>query len=914
MSHLMPRWLVFLLLLCLASPALAIEEIKIGILAYRAKSMVKAQWTPLATALNQAIPEYNFVLTAYSFEELNTAVAARQVDLVLTNPGSYLLMSHRSGLSAPLATLSNLEQGQPVNSFGGVIFTRADANHITKLDDLRGKLVAAVSNDSLGGFQMQLYELLQLEISDPKEIRFLFTGMPQDKVIEDVLNKRVDVGFIRSGVLESMAKEGKLNLSRIKLINPQVLPGFPVQVSTRLYPEWPLAAMPHTNKDLKRKLATFLLTLHENKLLTQALQIHGFDVPSDYSSVENLLRKLRMPPFDETPTFTLQDIWDRYRLQVMTSLIVVALFLLLSFKLMLINRRLESERNVVQKQTLQIHESEERWKFALEGSGDGVWDVNLHTQEAHYSKQYQTMLGFAEGEFPETFSAWRNQLHPEDKRRVMQSLQAYFDGRSDNYSIEFRMRNKAGGYQWIKARGMIVSRDDEGRPLRMVGTHTDITDMKNAETEVWKQANFDQLTQLPNRRLFRDRIEQSIRKAQREQHRTALLFIDLDRFKEINDTLGHDVGDIMLIEVAERIKHCVRDYDTVARLGGDEFTVILSDLHEFSDTGRIAQCIIDSLSNTFLLKGQECFISASIGISIYPEDADNVTDLIKNADQAMYAAKDEGRSCYRYFTSAMQDSAELRMQLSTDLRRAMQEQQFVVHYQPIVDLQTGAVHKAEALLRWKHPQRGFISPATFIPIAEDIGIIHELGDWVFMQAAAQAQQWSTQHDPNFQISVNMSPLQFIGSERHQNNWIERLQSLSIPGQSIVVEITEGMLINEDRKVNAQLLAFRDAGIQVAIDDFGTGYSSLSYLKKFDIDYLKIDQSFTQNMTDDASDLALCETIIVMAHKLGLMVIAEGVETSQQRDLLKQMGCDYGQGYLFSKPLMADDVAKLLVRH
>lgn len=455
--------------------------------------------------------------------------------------------------------------------------------------------------------------------------------------------------------------------------------------------------------------------------------------------------------------------------------------------------------------------------------------------------------------------------------------------------------------------------DHSGNLIGVLGIGHDITKRKHALAEIQNYANYDQLTQLPNRRLFHDRLEQEVKRAQREHYLVALLFIDLDRFKEVNDTLGHEVGDQLLIEAAARIKLSVRDYDTVARLGGDEFTVILSELHNISDIGRIAKDIIDKLTEPFILNDREIYISASIGIAIYPDDALSVADLIKHADQTMYAAKNDGRSCFRFFVNTMQIAAERRMRLSNDLRNALEEGQLKVYYQPIVDLATGHIHKAEALLRWQHPKLGYIDPAEFITIAEDNGTIREIGDWVFMQSIMQVKKLISEYGLDFQISVNKSPVQFMRDDRSHDHWIEELKAMELPGSSIVVEITERLLINNDAKINNKLRAFHEAGMQVSIDDFGTGYSSLAYLIRFDIDYLKIDYSFISNLAQGAPEFALCEAIVAMAHKLGVKVIAEGVETELQRDLLKKIGCDYGQGYLFSRPLPPEKFEKLLLQ-
>ncbi len=439
----------------------------------------------------------------------------------------------------------------------------------------------------------------------------------------------------------------------------------------------------------------------------------------------------------------------------------------------------------------------------------------------------------------------------------------------------------------------------------------DITENKKSEELIWHQANFDTLTDLPNRRMFYDRLEQEIKKSHRSGLPMALMMLDLDNFKEVNDTLGHAQGDVLLIEAARRIAECVRESDTVARLGGDEFVVILSELEDVNSIERIAQKIVESLAVPFQLLQETAYVSASMGITLYPDDAQDVEALIMHADQAMYVAKNAGRNRYSYFTAALQEASQNRLHLISDLRDALAGQQFQVFYQPIVTLANGAIHKAEALLRWQHPTRGLISPAEFIPVAEETGMIIDIGDWVFREVAKQAAHWRASHYHKFQISVNVSPVQFRHKGTNFKAWLAYMQELGLPGQGIVMEITEGLLLEANTSVTDQLLAFRDAGIRVALDDFGTGYSSLSYLKKFDIDYLKIDQSFVRNLQDDPSDQALCEAIIVMAHKLGLKVIAEGVETEQQRDLLAAYGCDYAQGWLYSKAVPVGEFEALL---
>ncbi|WP_347986623.1 EAL domain-containing protein [Methylomonas sp. AM2-LC] len=468
-----------------------------------------------------------------------------------------------------------------------------------------------------------------------------------------------------------------------------------------------------------------------------------------------------------------------------------------------------------------------------------------------------------------------------------------------DFSMELCLQQPNSSRIWIQVRSRPKRVDDI---TLWDGIAIDITDKKLSEEQIWRQANFDPLTGLPNRHMFHNRLEQEIKKAHRNSSSFALLFIDLDRFKEVNDTLGHMLGDRLLEIAAQRLLTCIRDTDTVARLGGDEFTIILTDLDNPEAVQRVAQTILDKMMEPFPLNGEQSYVSASIGVTIFPDDGKDIAQLLQNADQAMYAAKDRGRNGFSYFTAAMQDASHHRLNMANDLRIALAKQQFQVYYQPIIELDTGFIHKAEALIRWHHPSKGLISPALFIPVAEENGLIHDIGDWVFKEAAQYVKNLRETINPCFQISINRSPVQFRRLAGFHFNWLNHLQMLGLAGDSVVIEITEGLLLDASVSTSEKLLAYRDAGIQVSLDDFGTGYSSLSYIQKFDIDYLKIDRSFVNNLAKNSTNMALCEAIILMAHKLGIKVIAEGIETEEQCALLTAAGCDYGQGYLFSRPV------------
>ncbi|WP_422126664.1 putative bifunctional diguanylate cyclase/phosphodiesterase [Thioalkalivibrio sulfidiphilus] len=575
-------------------------------------------------------------------------------------------------------------------------------------------------------------------------------------------------------------------------------------------------------------------------------------------------------------------------------------------------RRLVKSQQQTAEANARLRDLEERWRFALDSAGAGVWDLDLSAGKILLSVRCKHMLGYEEHEIGTSAEEWQALVHRDDAPALIAACQRLVDGEVQSFTHEHRKRCKDGSWKWVQARGMVAARDENGAPTRLIGTYIDISERKRAEEIIQQQANFDPLTKLPNRRLFLDRLDQQIAKCQRTGAALALLLIDLDEFKEVNDTLGHDVGDVLLQEAARRISGCIRDTDTVARLGGDEFTVILSDLTGKAHVEEIAQKLISRVAEPYYLREGVAHISASIGITLYPGDAEDMGELMKHADQAMYSAKRLGRNRFCYFTHALQEAAQKRLRLSRELRQAVNQGQFEAHFQPIVELASGRIQKAEALLRWQHPERGLVGPEEFIPLAEDTGLIEGVGDWVFREAVRRARVWRDRFGTDIQVSVNMSPVQFRseGAERVES-WLYHLEEMGVRGEQIVIEITENLLLHAHDGVTRQLFRFRDAGVQIAIDDFGTGYCTLSYLKQFPIDYLKIDRSFVRNLENDPNDVALSKAIIVMAHELGLKVIAEGVESEEQRRLLSEAGCDFAQGYLFARALPVEDFENLL---
>ena len=421
---------------------------------------------------------------------------------------------------------------------------------------------------------------------------------------------------------------------------------------------------------------------------------------------------------------------------------------------------------------------------------------------------------------------------------------------------------------------------------------------------IWYQAHYDMQTDLPNRMMFNMQLAKKSKLALKNNTLIGLLYIDLDSFKEVNDHHGHSIGDMLITQVAARLKNCVSDSDWIYRLGGDEFAILLADFGALGNIEKTA--ILKSLSAPFHINDLAISITSSIGSSVYPTDTTNIKVLIKNADMAMYAAKRLGKNRFQQFEKSMEESASRKVAISKDLKKAIGNHEFRLFYQPIIDLKSNQIVKAEALIRWQHPDKGLIGPGEFIEIAEETNMIPQIGDWVFKQALEDVLTLKQAIHPDFSISLNVSPKQ-LGANCLIAQWPKLLQEHRIPIDSIGIEITEGVLLDHN-KITAKIFNdLRNTGAQFLIDDFGTGYSSLSYLKKLDVDFIKIDKSFVQNLSRHSEDMVLCEAIMVMAHKLGLKVVAEGIETNEQRELLLTMGCDYGQGFLFAKPKPIDEI-------
>ena len=560
-----------------------------------------------------------------------------------------------------------------------------------------------------------------------------------------------------------------------------------------------------------------------------------------------------------------------------------------------------------------LRESEERYALAARGANDGLWDWSLGTNEVYYSPRWKGMVGCSDAEIGATPDDWLARVHPEDVERVRADIASHVAGYSPQLETEHRIRHRDGHYVWVSCRGVAV-RDALGKATRMAGSLTDITERKSAEEQLVHDAFHDSLTNLPNRALFTDLLARSLGRAKRRaEYRFAVLFTDLDRFKVVNDSLGHATGDELLKAITRRIERCIRPGDTLARLGGDEFTILVDDIGDASDATRVADRIQHELAQPFNLGGHEVFTSASIGIALSASGYQAADDLLRDADIAMYRAKALGKARYEVFDTAMHAHAKALLELETDLRRAVERAEFQLLYQPLVTLDTGRITGFEAVVRWEHPARGTIGPAGFIPIAEETGLIIPIGRWVLREACRQMRVWQDRYPAfaDLTVSVNLSGRQFA-QPTLVNEIGQALQETGLDPHRLRIEITESVVMENAVSAMAMIDQLRALEVKIDVDDFGTGYSSLSYLQRFDIDNLKIDRSFVSNIDGPGGENAeIVRTIVTLAHHLGMDAVAEGVETADQVALLKELGCLKVQGFLFSKPLTAPEAEQLL---
>lgn len=859
---------LLLLLAWLSGQALATETVTFGILSFRPKAQAQAQWKPLESYLNTSVSGHSFKIQIFDFDGLQEAIRQQSIDFVITQPAEYVRMTHQNGLSSPLATLINMEQGKPVRVFGGVILTRSKQTDINTLQDLQGKRVATASTTGFGAYQAQAYTLSKAHVDIGP---LLQTGLPQDLAVEALLAGKADVAFVRSGLIEALASEGKLDISQVKVVNRQNLPGYPFAASTALYPEWPVVAMSHIPEELAVRVAGALLSLPHGGAVAQSLKIHGFTIPAEYEPVRSMMRELKVPPFDVQARVSPEEIWQQYRLLIVILVGAVTAVLALAIYSTMLGRRLSS---------------------IADAMVEGLYVVTASGRITYVNRAAQRLLGYQ-----------REQLLGQSIRKFSRNGEHDLPVRTGETTFVTR----SGKVLPVEVSAQSVFK--RGQLVQTVAVFGDISERKAQTEHIYRLAFYDRLTGLPNRRLLTERIDKAMAAGPVTGQQCAILMMDLDHFKQLNDTLGHKVGDALLVAVAQRLQSLFGDQRTIARPGGDEFVVMLELVAV--DTRRAAEAAIEHAEKLvalfhapFDIEDQLHHITTSVGVVLCNEQQLAADELLKRADIAMYQAKAAGRNTFRLFDAAMASRLTERAALEAEFRQALELKQLMLHYQVQVDID-GKARGVEALVRWQHPVRGLVAPGLFIPMAEETGLILPMGQWVLEEACQQIADWQARSDMDpLLVAVNVSAHQIF-----QPDFVDRvrtaLQNSGAKPSLLQLELTESVLARNMEDIILKMRQLTALGVTFSLDDFGTGYSSLAYLKRLPLQQLKIDASFVRDILTDANDAAITRTVIALGQSLGLEVIAEGVERSEQGELLRQQGCPMFQGYLFGRPVPAE---------
>lgn len=874
------------------------------------QDIVARRWQPLIDYLNQQSSSAQlFELVVLDLQDLDAALDKGELDFIFTNPSLYVLYSYRYGLSSPLATLLNNEQGQSVSQFAGIIFSRADRSDLRQLSDLKGKRIVAVSRQSLAAFQMQAVELKHLGISPTDDIDLLETGLPLRAVIDAVMSREADAGFMRAGVLEQYQAEGLLEVGSYKLIGSRQQPGYPLMTSTSLYPEWPFAALPHMAPDVVRQVTASLLSLPANSEVARQLGIAGFTIPGDYRGIDRLLRDLRLPPFDQQPTFTLQEIWAQWQLYWALMLTGAAAFLIASILILRHkNQHLAVTQQRNQQITEQLRENELLLNHAQHVACIGSWDYDPESGLFNCTEQMRLMFGLSEDQSIR-IDDFMAQIIPEDIDETQQSWDLALAGQ--DYELDYRVR-LGSDVRWLHEK-LHVIRNSRGEMVRLLGTVQDVTEKVEYEQHIESLAFNDALTKIPNRAWLQEQLQDVLQDSAEQPYSALLILLNIDRFKTINNARGSRFGDALLIAVGQRLSQCqfFGVQVQVARVAGDEFAILVQSerLPEMPVTAleiTLADLCNQIFEAPFLIDDEPVSISISSGVTRFPEEDDSITAelVFQRASMALTHSRLEGGGQLIFFESPMSEAAGYRFRLERDLSRALEQNQLRLFMQPQFDGQ-GSKCAAELLLRWEHPELGMISPADFIPIAESSNLIVDLDIWVMDQACSLIQQAKTL-GITLHLAVNISPRHFC--IQGFVPWMKMvLEQQDVNPAQLMLEVTEGLFLNNIDSVSAKMQELRQLGLRFSIDDFGTGYSSLAYLKRLPVSEIKIDRSFVQDAPQDPDDAALIEAILAVADKMHLQVVAEGVETLEQAEFLKARSeTILFQGYFYGRPAPVQD--------
>lgn len=1014
----MHRSILFTLMLTMLPwTAFADEELTIGIFSYRPKPIMETRWQPFESYMSAALPGYKVNVLPLSQDELEEALRTNKLDLFFTTPPHFLALRERNPLSGALATLVRTHNDVAVNALAGVMFRSKARTDIKTIHDLKNKKIAAMGDSYLGGYVSHAIELAKAGMSI-KDLDFMFTGSPNDLVVEKVRSKEADVGFVRSGLLEQMVLEGKLNWDEIEVINPQYLPGYPYVVSTHLYPEWPMVALPHLSSEVTRKVASALLAIEPHSDAAISAGIYGFDIPASYAHLMESMKALRLAPYNQAPKLSLREVWQQYKLMIVFTTIVLVLVLVFLGVLAKRNSLIEKARKKLDEQNqFQTSLMKTLPHLVFFKDTEGVYRFGNATFERLYGAPMEQIIGKTDYDFVDKWLAdffrkkdkqaqenshttvneeWltfaddntqalfetyktpvRNQNgqllgmlsvgHDITKQREFEhSLQlaasvfentregiviADADGKilqvndafvemfgysekellghsvvdfkneiikrkfyfalfrqvlnQDFWEDEFWTQTKQGTRIALHM-SVVAIRNSEGGVINLLAVLSDITELKQHEEQLKKVAYFDPLTRLPNRRLLDDRLKLALKQAKRDQTLLAVVYLDLDGFKPINDIYSHEAGDQLLVEISERLLQAVREGDTVSRVGGDEFVLILNHVESILNCEAVLKRVLQEIETPVMVDRQALQVSASIGVTLFPEDDCDADTLLRHADQSMYIAKKSGKNAYHFFNNEQELFLELRQRQLKDIEAAILNKEFELYYQPKIELVHGEVVGFEALLRRIKPGWQQSHLKSMLEMLDGTPQEIALGTWVLNQALSQVQTWS-KAGLKFPISVNVSPNHLMMPDFCESCIKTFSQYPRECVDLIEFEVLETTGIVDIERVARVLEEVSDYGIKIGLDDFGTGYSSLTHVRQFPIDYLKIDLSFVSDMFEDSDDMNMVKSIIHLAHSMNRQVIAEGAETDKHLRVLGELGCDMAQGYAIAKAMPPEQV-------
>lgn len=1021
----MYKWIISLLLSCVVLTASAQERrsLSLAIVAYSPDIPTVLHYQSIVDELTPLLPNYDLDLKVVGVDTLEEQLGRYQYDLLLLDPVHYLKLRSSGSLSGALLTLRRGYEGQTTSLLGGVIFTR-QKNQTIRLDNLYQYPVAAAAPEFLENYIAQIYELKSQGFHIPS-LDALVRYDDAEQVVASVLDGSQETGFVRTGVLERLAQEGKIQLEDIRVLNQQYLAGYPFLVSTRLYPEWAFVAQARVNADVTREITAALLNLMVMSEDALRYGIYGFMPSLDYLPVENTLKELSLPPYEEHSLGWI-DFLKSYAVYFLLANLIAISLIFLSWNTYRQNKYLA--RLVRQEKQAQVllARSNQQLDALLSSSPTVIYSLDPEQSDYKFiSSNCFNLYHKTSDEIKKTPNWWQKSVHDDDLTRVLASVRQWrVDGFVGTLTLAYRLA-RSDGWIWIEDR-LQALRNDEGEVTLLVGAHSDISDRhlneeqlelwasvfanaregiaitnpagdildvnsafsritgysryeiigqnprilnsgrqsKEFYQEMWRQilsvgfwegevwnkrkdgsvyaqnltvvavkdtegrvshyislfsditrqkrneeqlehiAYFDALTGLPNRTNLTNSLGLQIAHSAQYDSKFALAFLDLDGFKEVNDTFGHDTGDLLLVDVAQRMRDTLGEGSTVARFGGDEFVLLLPMVEKALEVEQKLERLLVALAEPFRVSGVTLHISASIGVTFYPQGRMIEADqLIRQADQAMYQAKIGGRNRLKSFDLNQEDILVEQHRFYEELEHAYAHEQFCLFYQPKVNMRTHEVIGYEALIRWRHPTRGVLAPAVFLPAMTNQPLELEVGRWVIKTALEQIADW--QRQGHFQcISVNLA-----GYQLQQPNFMSELQEIALGFSAEVIhslelEILETSAIEDLATVSGVIDACKDMGIKVSLDDFGTGYSTLSHLKELSVDMLKIDHGFVRDMLEDKNDLAIIKGVVGFADAFSLEVIAEGVETPEHAKRLLELGCELGQGYCISRPMPA----------